>query len=327
MIRVVIAELRKLRRPTLLLGTIATVGGLSALFTSIIFLMIDSENGNGERGERISAAELSNSMGLVYGFKLVGVFLGIVALCIFASQTAQEYSLGTLRNLLVRQPSRMKLLAGKFIAMKIFALVMVLFAGALSVAISFALAGRAKVDTSSWSSSGAMQLLFENTLNIFNSFGYSFNKAKKYTQRGIDYWHPGYAWAITRKAYEKIGGIYDKGVLGSGDSIMALSFINKSGNMNNVNYSEDYNNSMLEFQQKAKTLRLGYTPGIIRHYFHGSKVNRQYTERWQILIRHQYSPIHHLTYDSFGILIPTEQFSEEFKNDIMDYFKERKEDE
>ena len=167
----------------------------------------------------------------------------------------------------------------------------------------------------------------ENTLNIFNSFGYSFNKNKKYTQRGIDYWHPGYAWAITRKAYEKIGGIYDKGVLGSGDSIMALSFINKSGNMNNVNYSEDYNNGMLEFQKKAKTLRLGYTPGIIRHYFHGSKINRQYTERWQILIRHQYSPIHHLTYDSFGILIPTEQFSEEFKNDIIDYFKERKEDE
>jgi hypothetical protein len=167
----------------------------------------------------------------------------------------------------------------------------------------------------------------ENTLNIFNSFGYSFNKTKKYTQRGIDYWHPGYAWAITRKAYEKIGGIYDKGVLGSGDSIMALSFINKTGNMNNVNYSEDYNNSMLEFQKKAKTLRLGYTPGIIRHYFHGSKINRQYTERWQILIRHQYSPIHHLTYDSFGILIPTEQFSEEFKNDILNYFKERKEDE
>ena len=167
----------------------------------------------------------------------------------------------------------------------------------------------------------------ENTLNIFNSFGYSFNKTKKYTQRGIDYWHPGYAWAITRKAYEKIGGIYDKGVLGSGDSIMALSFINKTGNMNNVNYSEDYNNSMLEFQKKAKTLRLGYTPGIIRHYFHGSKINRQYTERWQILIRQQYSPIQHLTYDSFGILIPTEQFSEEFKNDILKYFKERKEDE
>jgi hypothetical protein len=103
MIRVVIAELRKLRRPSLLLGTIAIVGGLTALFTSIIFLMIDSENGNSERGERISAAELSNPAGLINGFQLVGVFLGIVSLCIFASQTAQEYSLGTLRNLLVRQ--------------------------------------------------------------------------------------------------------------------------------------------------------------------------------------------------------------------------------
>lgn len=169
MIRVVISELRKLRRPTLLLGTIATVGGLSALFTSIVFLMIDSENGNSKRGERVEIEELSQAIGLIYGFKLVGVFLGVVALCIFASQTAQEYSLGTLRNLLVRQPSRMKILAGKFIAMKLFALVMVLFAGALSIAISFALAGRATVDTSAWTSSTAMQLLFENTLNIFIS--------------------------------------------------------------------------------------------------------------------------------------------------------------
>jgi ABC-type transport system involved in multi-copper enzyme maturation permease subunit len=167
MIRVVIAELRKLRRPSLLLGTIATVGGLSALFTSIVFLMIDSEEGNSKRGESIGPEELSEALGLVYGFKLVGVFLGVVALCIFASQTAQEYSLGTLRNLLVRQPSRMKILAGKFIAMKLFALVMVLFAGALSIAISYALAGRAKVDTTAWGTSAAMHILFESALNIF----------------------------------------------------------------------------------------------------------------------------------------------------------------
>ena len=169
MIRVVIAELRKLRRPSLLLGTIATVGGLSALFTSIVFLMINSKDGNTKRGESVGAEELSQAMGLIYGFRLVGVFLGIVSLCIFASQTAQEYSLGTLRNLLVRQPSRMKILAGKFIAMKIFALVMVLFAGALSIAISFGLAGRAKVDTAAWGTATAMDLLLESTLNIFIS--------------------------------------------------------------------------------------------------------------------------------------------------------------
>ena len=166
----------------------------------------------------------------------------------------------------------------------------------------------------------------ETSLNHFNSFGYSFCKNKKYTIKGLDYWHPGFAWAITRKAYEKIGGLYDVGVLGSGDNIMAIALINKCEKLMNINYSEDYNNSMLEFQKKAKSLRLGYTPGVIRHHYHGSKKNRQYTERWQILIKYLYSPTQHLKYNETGILIPTELFTKDFKNDIMTYFKERKED-
>ena len=74
-------------------------------------------------------------------------------------------------------------------------------------------------------------------------------------------------------------------------------------------------------------LRLGYTPGIIRHYFHGSKINRNYTERWKILMEHNYSPIKHLTYDKIGILIPTKELPEKFITDIYNYFIERKEDE
>jgi len=167
----------------------------------------------------------------------------------------------------------------------------------------------------------------KSTLKIFNGFGYSFSKNKKYNSKANDYWHPGYAWAITRKAYEKIGGIYDKGVLGSGDNVMALSFINKCEKGINAEYIEDYYNSMFEFQNKAKGLRLGYTPGVIRHYYHGSKKNRNYTERWQILIKHEFSPEKHLEYNSEGILVPTKEFSEDFKQDIMTYFKERKEDE
>jgi len=167
----------------------------------------------------------------------------------------------------------------------------------------------------------------ETNMSIFNSFGYSFSKNKKYTLKGLDYWHPGYAWAITRKSYEKLGKIYDEGVLGSGDNIIALSLINKVENITNINYSSEYNNSMLEYQNKAKTLRLGYVPGIIRHFYHGSKFNRKYTDRWQILMKHSYSPTKHLKYDDFGILIPTDFFSEDFQNDIMNYFEQRKEDE
>ena len=165
-------------------------------------------------------------------------------------------------------------------------------------------------------------------LNIFNGFGYSFTKGKKYTARGQDYWHPGYAWAMTRDAYERLDKIYEHGVLGSSDSIMALSFIGKAQAMQRSDYHEDYNNSMTDFQDKCRGLRLGYVPGLIRHHYHGSKENRRYTERWQILMKHKFSPLIHLTYDhtNKGLMIPTEQFSQEFKDDIFNYFAERKED-
>lgn len=164
MIRVVLAEFRKLRRPTLALSTLATVTALTGLFTSLVFLRAGS-GGNTRRGESISPHELSQVTGLVYGFKLVSFLLGIVALCIFASQTAQEYTYGTLRNLLVRQPSRMKILVGKLISMKIFALILVIFSGSISIALSYALAGHAKVDTSAWSNGGS--LLIHTVINVF----------------------------------------------------------------------------------------------------------------------------------------------------------------
>lgn len=167
----------------------------------------------------------------------------------------------------------------------------------------------------------------ETTLKMFNSFGYSYAKNKQYSNKGVDYWHPGFAWAMTRKAYEKIGKLYDAGILGSGDNIMAFSFINKSNHYVNHKYSDDYNNSMLKFQEKSKSLRLGYVPGVIRHYYHGKKKNRNYVERTEVLAKYQYSPIQDIRYDKVGIIIPTNHFSEEFKEDIMNYFLERKEDE
>ena len=167
----------------------------------------------------------------------------------------------------------------------------------------------------------------KNNLNIFNGFGYCFEKQKNYTTKGTDYWHPGYAWAITRKAYEKLNGLYDKGILGSSDSIIAMSLINKCNSINNANYNKDYNNSMLDYQKIASKLRLGYTPGIIRHYYHGSKINRKYTERWKILMKYNFSPYIDIMYDCSGIIIPTNSFSQEFKDEILNYFKERKEDE
>ena len=137
MIRVIRAEWRKLRRPTLFLGTVGAALFFTGLFTSLLFILIDSPRGNSDPANPISREMLASFGGAVIGFTNVGNLLGIIAYCVFAAQTAQEYTYGTLRNLLVRQPGRMRLLLGKLISMKLFALVMVAISGVLAIVISY----------------------------------------------------------------------------------------------------------------------------------------------------------------------------------------------
>jgi len=168
----------------------------------------------------------------------------------------------------------------------------------------------------------------EMVMSVFNSAGYKLMKNSVYCPvRGINYSHPGFAWAITRKAYEKVGGLYDKGILGSGDFIMLIGLMGVAQKYISSAYHEDYKQSILEFEQKAKHLRLGYIPGVIRHYFHGSKVNRRYQDRNQILRTFHYSPKEHTQLNAQGLIEPSPAFAEEFKEEIYQYFLARNEDE
>jgi hypothetical protein len=167
----------------------------------------------------------------------------------------------------------------------------------------------------------------EQTMRIFNSAGYHYAKGDTYCGTGPNYWHPGYAWAITRKAYEKIGGLYDRAILGSGDNIMLFSILNNAIKSIHTNSTDEYKQDILKFQEQMSTLRFGYVPGTIYHHFHGSKENRKYTERWQILVKHNYNPFIFIDYDSNRIIIPSQIFPKILADDIMRYFEERNEDE
>ena len=166
MFRVFKAELVKLKRPSLSLSTLAAVLFITGLTTSLLFLLVDSPQGNGREGIRISRETLALPTGLSLSFSNAAGLLGIVALCIFAAQTAQEYTYGTLRNLLVRQPSRMKILVGKLGAMKLFAIVMVLLAGVVTFALSYLFAGVKSISTQSWSTSDARTATLQTFLNV-----------------------------------------------------------------------------------------------------------------------------------------------------------------
>ena len=163
------AELTKLRRPSLSLSTIAAVTFVTGLVTSLLFLLVDSPEGNGERGVRIGRDVLALPTGVSISFSNAAGLLGIVALCIFAAQTAQEYTYGTLRNLLVRQPRRLVLLMGKYAAMKSFALLFVIVNAVISIAISIYLSDRAKVSTDLWFTSDGWSAIAHTLVNVYIS--------------------------------------------------------------------------------------------------------------------------------------------------------------
>lgn len=169
MIRVFKAEWRKLRRPTLFMGTMLASAGLTGLVTSLLFLLIDSPQGNSDRGNMISREVLQLPSGLTIGFSNAAGLLGIVALCVFAAQTAQEYTYGTLRNLLVRQPRRVQLLIGKYVSMASFAIVMVMLAAIVSMSLAFGLSGKAKVSTDAWITSDALHEMVKTFGNVLLS--------------------------------------------------------------------------------------------------------------------------------------------------------------
>ena len=169
MFKVFFAEWRKLRRPTLFLGTFAAALFFNGLITSFLYLMIDSPDGNGDRGRSIGRDVLGLASGSIHAFSSIGGLLGIIVLCVFAAQSAQEYTYGTLRNLLVRQPRRLVLLMGKYAAMKTFALLFAFINAVVSIAISLYLSDRAKVSTDLWFTSDGWSAIGHTFINVYIS--------------------------------------------------------------------------------------------------------------------------------------------------------------
>ena len=169
----------------------------------------------------------------------------------------------------------------------------------------------------------------EKCMQNFTSAGYQYvhNNMKYIESKQLDYPHPGYAWACTRKFYEKNNGLLEKAILGSGDHHMLYCFFKIGDKSVHGNATEKYKDMIKLYQNNCNHIRFGYVPGVIRHYFHGSKQNRKYWERWDILINHKFDPFEHITYDNIGLLIPTDKCPKELLNDIMKYFLERNEDE
>lgn len=159
------------------------------------------------------------------------------------------------------------------------------------------------------------------------SFGYMHvESGKEYHPKAkYGFWHPGYAVACTRKAFEKMSGLIDFAILGSGDRHMALALIGKVEWSAPGNIHEGYLIRLKAFQQRVKGLQLGYVPGTIVHHWHGDKADRKYVERWDILTKGKYNPQTDIRKNREGLI----QFTHEglrLEEPIKEYFWGRKED-
>jgi ABC-2 type transport system permease protein len=163
-----VSELSKLQRRGMVLGGFGA--GMLFPLLATIFTIERAQNiappFRGTRG-RVAYWVLEQPNGLVHGVTDVSVLLGIVSLVVFAAAFAQEYSQGTLRNLLVREPRRSQFLIGKYLAIAVFMFAVVLVAIALSVALAFILAPGKGIHTAAWTSSTGLNDLFQAIFHAY----------------------------------------------------------------------------------------------------------------------------------------------------------------
>ena len=117
-------------------------------------------------------------------------------------------------------------------------------------------------------------------------------------------YHPGFAWAMRREAWDMCGGLFEFAICGAGDRHMSLAWIGRGGSSFHPKTHSAYQQSILDYQAKCEpSIRrdVGFVRGTLFHHWHGKKVDRRYWDRWQILVRNNFNPYTDLKRNSYGV--------------------------
>lgn len=178
----------------------------------------------------------------------------------------------------------------------------------------------------------------QEVLETNKSFGYHIA-----TNNWQSYAHPGMAWAMTKKEFIKLGGLYDMNPVGSSDLHFAHGLIGNIKATIKDTLSDGYKKSVCLWGDRltqivGKTMNeymktFGYVNVKIKHHYHGNKNDRQYVERWNILEKHNFDPntFYNSTTLIGGYIYPMLReiridILQSFRNDLLEYFNNRKED-
>jgi ABC-2 type transport system permease protein len=151
------AELLKLRRRSVVVWAAVAAVAFAALTTLVTFLAADSGTVVPTTGPFSSTLEsLARPEGATAAFADGIGFLGIFVLALFVTNVGFEYARGTLSASLMRQPSRLRWLAGKLGALLAFVAAALFVTEVATWLFGLALAPARGISTSAWFSASAL---------------------------------------------------------------------------------------------------------------------------------------------------------------------------
>lgn len=148
--------------------------------------------------------------------------------------------------------------------------------------------------------------------------------------------HHALTWAYSRRAYEALGGLYERDIGSLNDVVLAAAFTSPSfldlflprGGAPAA-FSQDFEDSVHDYVARARSRlpsppRVGFVDGELKHTVHGSIADRQYFSFRPQLVA--FEPSTHLTYNADGVLIPTRAMPLSVLSASRSYFALRRED-
>lgn len=164
-------------------------------------------------------------------------------------------------------------------------------------------------------------------LKIDKSFGYMHrDSGTPYVASArYGFWHPGYAWACTRKAWLQMDGLIEWAILGSGDRHMCLAWIGRVKDSAPGTIHPNYLAWLEEYELMCKGLEVSYVEGTILHHWHGRLEDRKYRERWDILTKNKFNPMTDIGQTESG-LVQLSNSGRRLEKELLVYFVGRRED-
>lgn len=138
----------------------------------------------------------------------------------------------------------------------------------------------------------------------------------------------GGAWAARRETIEAIGGLYDRAIVGGGDSAWVAAILGETGTLPQRGWFP----RMIESWEPWATLvgqhvrRVGTTGGTARHLYHGANARRQYRSRHYRLHRLGFDPVRHLETGDGGLMEWSYRAPAKMRFFVERYFAYRRDD-